>query len=76
VAPQKGIELIRGLRGFTTGYAVPQFVIDAPDGGGKVPINPDYIESMNAEGVVLRNYLGNRYEYPSPPVSCPHISPA
>ncbi len=40
---RKGIEIIEGLRGHTTGYAVPQFVIDAPGGGGKVPINPDYV---------------------------------
>jgi lysine 2,3-aminomutase len=41
---RKGIEIIRALRGHTTGYAVPQYVIDAPGGGGKVPINPDYVE--------------------------------
>src|SRR3982751_1425928 len=45
---RKGIEIIRGLRGHTSGYAVPQFVIDAPGGGGKVPINPEYVLQRNA----------------------------
>jgi lysine 2,3-aminomutase len=62
---EKGLEIIRGLRGHTTGYAIPQFVIDAPGGGGKVPINPDYIEEIGPEGVVLRNFQGRRYVYPA-----------
>jgi len=61
-----GIELIEGLRGHTSGYAIPQYVIDAPGGGGKVPINPDYIVSQTAEKVVIRNYEGKIYEYPEP----------
>ncbi|MBI5691403.1 MAG: KamA family radical SAM protein [Verrucomicrobia bacterium] len=61
---RKGIEIIRALRGHTTGYAVPQFVIDAPGGGGKVPINPEYVESLSDEAVVLRNYEGRKYRYP------------
>src|SRR5205823_5432891 len=52
----KGIEVIEGLRGHTTGYAVPQFVIDAPGGGGKVPINPGYILYHDNEKIVIRNY--------------------
>jgi len=59
-----GIEIIRGLRGHTTGYAVPQLVIDAPGGGGKVPINPDYVESIDENEIVVRNYEGNLYRYP------------
>jgi lysine 2,3-aminomutase len=59
-----GIEIIRGLRGYTTGYAVPQLVIDAPGGGGKVPINPDYVESIDENEIVFRNYEGNLYRYP------------
>jgi lysine 2,3-aminomutase len=66
VPAQKGIEIIRGLRGFTSGYAIPQFVIDAPGGGGKVPLNPNYVESMDGHKVVLRNFQGRRYEYPVP----------
>lgn len=61
---RKGIDIVRSLRGHTTGYAVPQYVIDAPGGGGKVPINPDYIESMDDEEIVLRNYEGVRHRYP------------
>ena len=54
----KGIEIIEGLRGHTTGYAVPQFVIDAPGGGGKVPINPGYVLYHDNEKIVIRNYEG------------------
>src|SRR5690606_16032399 len=60
----KGIEIIRALRGHTTGYAVPQFVIDAPGGGGKIPINPDYVEKVTDEAVYMRNYEGKPYVYP------------
>jgi len=61
---RKGIEIIRALRGHTTGYAVPQFVIDAPGGGGKVPLNPDYVEKITDDEVVFRNYEGRRFSYP------------
>lgn len=60
----KGIEIIEGLRGHTTGYGVPQFVIDAPGGGGKVPINPGYILYHDNEKIVIRNYEGKIFEYP------------
>ncbi|MGB0344111.1 MAG: lysine 2,3-aminomutase, partial [Coraliomargarita sp.] len=62
--PREGIEIIRALRGHTTGYALPQFVIDAPGGGGKIPLNPDYVESISDEAIVLRNYEGRRFRYP------------
>lgn len=62
---EKGLEIIRGLRGHTTGYAIPQFVIDAPGGGGKIPVNPEYVEQVGTEGVILRNYEGRRYLYPA-----------
>jgi lysine 2,3-aminomutase len=61
---RKGIEIIRALRGNTTGYAVPQYTIDAPGGGGKVPINPDYLESITDDEVVFRNYEGKQFRYP------------
>ena len=61
---RKGIEIIRALRGHTTGYAVPQYVIDAPGGGGKVPINPDYVEKITDTEVVFRNYEGQQFRYP------------
>ncbi len=60
----KGLEIIEGLRGHTTGYAVPQYVIDAPGGGGKVPINPGYILYHDQEKIVIRNYEGKIFEYP------------
>ena len=62
--PREGIEIIRALRGHTTGYALPQFVIDAPGGGGKIPLNPDYVEGISDEEIVLRNYEGQLYRYP------------
>ncbi|MEM9479524.1 MAG: KamA family radical SAM protein [Verrucomicrobiota bacterium] len=62
----KGIELIENLRGHTTGYSIPQFVIDAPGGGGKVPINPEYVIHRDNERVVFRNFEGKVFEYPEP----------
>jgi lysine 2,3-aminomutase len=59
-----GIEIMRKLRGFTSGYAVPTYVIDAPGGGGKTPATPDYIVEHNARQVTLRNYAGKLYTYP------------
>jgi len=61
---RKGMEIIRALRGHTTGYAVPQYVIDAPGGGGKVPINPEYVESITDDEVIFRNYEGRVFRYP------------
>ena len=61
---RKGLEIIRALRGHTTGYAVPQYVIDAPGGGGKVPINPDYVEEITEDEVIFRNYEGHVFRYP------------
>ena len=60
----KGIEIIEGLRGHTSGYAIPQYVIDAPGGGGKVPINPGYVLFHDREKIVIRNYEGKVFEYP------------
>ena len=62
----KGIEIIEGLRGHTTGFAVPQFVIDAPGGGGKIPVSPNYLLAETPEGVILRNYEGLVFEYKNP----------
>jgi lysine 2,3-aminomutase len=63
---EKGLEIIRGLRGHTTGYAVPQFVIDAPGGGGKIPLLPDYVAGREGEDLLLVNYEGRRFRYPDP----------
>ncbi len=61
---EKGLEIVKGLRGWTSGLAVPHFVIDAPGGGGKIPLLPEYVESVSDDEVVLRNYRGERYVYP------------
>jgi lysine 2,3-aminomutase len=61
---REGIEIIEKLRGHTTGYAVPTYVIDAPGGGGKVPVSPEYVLSRNADRVLIRNYEGKLFEYP------------
>jgi len=63
---KKGLEIIRGLRGFTTGYAVPNFVIDAPGGGGKIPLLPDYVLGHDGDDLLLTNYEGKVYRYPDP----------
>jgi lysine 2,3-aminomutase len=60
----KGLQIMESLRGHTTGYAVPQYVIDAPGGGGKVPITPDYVLSKNGERILVRNFEGKVFEYP------------
>jgi lysine 2,3-aminomutase len=60
----RGLEIIQGLRGHTSGYAVPTYVIDAPGGGGKVPIHPETVLQRNGERVIVRNYEGKVYEYP------------
>ena len=61
-----GINIIEKLRGHTTGYAVPTFVIDGPGGGGKIPIGPNYIISNKNGKYVLRNYAGKKFVYYDP----------
>ena len=61
-----GIQIIEKLRGYTTGYAVPTYVVDAPGGGGKIPVEPAYLVSRGKGKVVLRNYEGKVFEYPEP----------
>ncbi|MGC6457051.1 MAG: KamA family radical SAM protein [Akkermansiaceae bacterium] len=60
----KGIKIIEGLRGHTSGYAIPQYVVDGPSGGGKIPLNPQYIVENNEKHTVLRNYEGKEFIYP------------
>jgi len=62
----KGIEIIESLRQHTTGMAVPTYVIDAPGGGGKIPVSPQYMVSQAENKVILRNYEGNIYAYTEP----------
>ena len=75
VSVRKGLEIMEKLRGHTTGYAVPQYVIDAPGGGGKVPINPEYVLSRNADRVVIRNFEGKIFEYPEAADGSPLTAP-
>jgi len=62
----KGLEIIQGLRGHTTGYAVPSYVIDAPGGGGKIPLQPEYVVCREGDDLILRNYECKIYRYPDP----------
>jgi lysine 2,3-aminomutase len=62
----KGLEIIQGLRGHTTGYAVPTYVIDAPGGGGKIPLQPDSIVGRDGDWIVLKNFEGKTFRYPDP----------
>ena len=64
----KGIEIIEGLRGHTSGFCVPTFVVDAPGGGGKIPVMPNYLISQAPGRVVLRNYEGVISTYCEPGV--------
>jgi lysine 2,3-aminomutase len=63
---RKGLEIIEGLRGHTTGYGVPTYVIDAPGGGGKIPLQPDYLVGRDGDDLVLRNFEGKQFRYPDP----------
>jgi lysine 2,3-aminomutase len=63
---EKGLEIVRALRGWTSGLAVPHYVIDAPGGGGKIPLLPEYVEAIDDDQVVLRNYAGKTYVYQQP----------
>lgn len=63
---EKGLEIMQGLRGHTTGYAVPTYVIDAPGGGGKIALMPDAVVGRDGDDVLLRNFEGKIYRYPDP----------
>ena len=71
----KGLAIMEKLRGHTSGYAVPTYVIDAPGGGGKVPINPEYVLCRNAGRVLIRNFEGKIFEYPEAPDGTPLAKP-
>jgi lysine 2,3-aminomutase len=62
---EKGLEIIRGLRGYTTGYAVPTYVVDAPGGGGKIPLMPNYVVGQQGDELILKNYENGLYRYPN-----------
>lgn len=63
---QTGLDIIENLRGWTSGLAVPHFVVDAPSGGGKIPIQPNYVVEHEGKKWILRNYKQNEYEYIEP----------
>lgn len=62
----KGLEIIQGLRGHTSGYAIPHYVIDAPGGGGKVPLLPEYYQGRDGDYVIMKNFEGKEYKYYDP----------
>ena len=66
-----GINIMHSLTGFISGFAVPKFVIDAPGGGGKVPMQYDYVRSMDDKEVVFENFRGKIYHYPQPKTAEP-----
>jgi lysine 2,3-aminomutase len=63
---EKGLEIYKSLRGYTSGLCVPHFVIDAPGGGGKIPLLPEYVQSIDNEKIVMKNYQGKEFEYIQP----------
>jgi lysine 2,3-aminomutase len=65
---ETGIKIIDSLVGHTSGLAVPRYVIDSPGGGGKIPIQPDYIQSIKEDKVILKNYEGKTFFYPQIPL--------
>jgi lysine 2,3-aminomutase len=68
----KGFEILEALRGHTSGYAVPTYVVDAPGGGGKIPVGPNYMVSMSDHKIILRNYEGYITTYEEPVNYAPH----
>jgi len=64
---EKGLEIMASLRGHISGLGVPHYVIDAPNGGGKIAIMPDPMVAFDEQEIKLRNYEGNVYSYPSQP---------
>ncbi len=70
---EKGLEMIEGLRGHTSGYAVPHYVVDAPGGGGKIPLLPEYFKGRDNGDVLLRNYEGGIFRYPDHQAECPGL---
>lgn len=63
---ERGLEILAGLRGHTSGYAVPTYVVDAPGGGGKIPLLPEAVVGRDGDDLLLRNHEGSIYRYPDP----------
>jgi len=70
---EKGVEIIAGMRGHTSGMGIPTFVVDLPNGGGKVPLLPQYVLAIDRQTVLFKNYQGDVYSYrnPSQDIDCP-----
>src|SRR5262249_18164329 len=64
--PSVGLEILKGLRGYTTGFGVPLYIIDAPGGGGKIPVLPNSVVEWGEKEILLRNFEGGIYRYPRP----------
>ena len=62
----KGLEIMESLRGHTSGYSIPTYVVDAPGGGGKIPVSPNYVVSQSADKLILRNFEGYIAAYSEP----------
>jgi lysine 2,3-aminomutase len=75
---ETGLKIIAGLRGYTSGLAVPSFVVDLPGGGGKVPLQPEYVVSHSDEEYILRNYQGRVFRFRNPRTTRSHktVKPA
>jgi lysine 2,3-aminomutase len=71
---ETGVKIIEGMRGHTSGLAIPTFVIDLVQGGGKVPLQPNYVLSMNEDELLLKNYEGNIYRYRNPSPQAPAVT--
>ncbi len=72
---ETGVEIIRGLRGHTSGYAIPTYVIDAPGGGGKIPVMPDYVVDRTETEVILTNFENRIFHYPTTTVETGEVCP-
>jgi lysine 2,3-aminomutase len=74
VPVQRALHIMASLRGHTTGYAVPTFVVDAPNGGGKIPLYPETYVGRDGDDLLLKNYQGGIFRYPDPSHTRPHES--
>ncbi len=72
---ETGLKIMEDLTGYTSGFAVPRYVIDAPGGGGKIPILPRYLVSIEEKQVIMKNYQGKQFTYPQIPKEKPVLSP-
>ena len=70
-----GLEIIRGLRGHVSGLASPQYILDAPGGGGKIPLSPNYIIDKEDGYLIFRNYQGDVYRYPESELELDELAP-